>query len=246
MPGDDLLSMLLRLGAGFLFIMYVIAPLVVAWRVRTPGPKAFEPADPDTFLRSRNDALRRIHDELGALGLTPVAATWLVNRSMRAQVLVYRKAGDPALGLVLQQSRTSSLVITSFEQPFADGTRLILTNSPFAAIFPAWDRVRGFRIAGAAPAVAWREFVTLRGRQHAARRDLVPGQEVPDLEAQHRETIARLLGLGRYLPAADGQLRMRVAEAYRASWRMLWPWSTLLAWRDARRVRSLTREPISS
>lgn len=223
------LVMALGSAVGLLLLFYGGLPLLVKFMHRQPLRYRLSPLPPEALREAGGAQFRLVEDRLNQLGFRLVVASSLGSET---KLGIYRSSIDGCLAAL---AVTGAGVVLDFTQPYVDGFYLSLTNAPFPAILPKWERKEVYRLPGESdPNRLYQAFNALRRREKRPPKIIAPGFELADLEAVCNEELQHLVRQG--FVSARNPERLTLWGAYVMTWPLLPPFKGLFLGRERLRT----------
>jgi hypothetical protein len=243
---SDLLQLAGGLALAWLAWQHLVAPLAVYVSHRAHCEVELPDMPVERYLAELGEVARPVHDELLAIGFSPVVAGSLHMSSSDTRFAVYQKPGEPACAnLMIGRNVFGEKTALEFTLGAADGTNLGVLDSPIPSVYPAWPRKRTYRVMGVPGAAS---LYAVLGRLRARHPGFVPGIPPSDrllelardfMQAETRHMVS----IGFLKRDCDRRGRgLTLRGAYQASWKLTWPWRAISNWRARRLGRQLLAE----
>lgn len=155
---------------------------------------------------------------------------------------------DPAMvfTLISVSPRLGITMATTFDTRFADGCRLLTSNSPVVIRTPKHPRTDGVTFPEIGDVGRLCDIHRARVAERARRVPVAPSTFGPDplafIDREGREMQDFWIARGYYRRVAADHIALTLKGATLATWRGLFPWRQLTQWNKARKARAVWRQ----
>ena len=237
------------------FVYYVRAPIALYQKSATPRDttRTLDPAYPEPIDDEVLHFLEACENRLLAMGFCdPHRTTNLTTYPLTlvASSMEHPEHGDHVLIIGCRPPRDASdrdVSSIAFDSEFADGVRLVTSNSRTLRYWPEAPLIDHVRLADVGNVT---ELYRLHQRRVARRavkvkqkkitRGRTPAQRLVFAKRRHIDLHKHLVR-SRYWRRASGGLRFTMRGAVFSAWRHVFPWRSIDQWWVRRRARATTR-----
>jgi hypothetical protein len=232
-------------------IRHIFHPIVLM--LSAPKPRGLElRLLGDLSASPISDAVRKVFRDNEAVMATlgfqpPVYATSSASPTIDTCVALYEHPTDGAIGVTMVAVPTTRPAIsnTHFTTRFADGWKIVTSNSPVVMRTPPAPRVDGARFLGASLDKLYdmhRARVAERARTMAVMPQNRRGDPIGLQEGEAREIQDYWVSKGIYRYVYSDKMKLTPLGATLAAWRGLFPWKLITAVRADRKARRLATQ----
>ena len=237
------------------FIYYIRAPIALYLKSATPRDttRTLDPTYPEPIDDGVLHYLEACERQLLAMGFVdPHRTTNLTTYPLTlvGSSLEHPRYGDHVLILGCRPPKEASerdVSSIAFDSEFADGIRLVTSNSATLRYWPEAPAIDHVRVADITDLTELYRLHRLRAARRADNvpqkkitRGKTPEQRLVFAKRRHLDLHKHLVRC-RYWRRAPGGLRFTVRGAVFSAWRHVFPWRSIDQWWIRRRARAATR-----